>query len=81
MPRYFFNSVDGKRDDDERGTELPNHGAARVHAIQYAGDIMRSEPGVLWDGREFKVEVNGDGGTRLFTIICHAINEPASGQD
>ena len=81
MPRYFFNSVDGKRIDDDRGTELPDNGAARVHAIQYAGDVLSSEPGVLWDGHEFKVEVNGDKGIRLFTIVCHAMDEPASGQD
>ena len=80
MPRYFFNSVDGKRDDDDRGTELPDHGAARVHAIQYAGDVMSDEPGVLWDGREFKVEVTGDNGLKLFTIVCHAIDEPVSGR-
>ena len=81
MSRYFFSSVDGERVDDDRGTELPDHGAARVHAIQYAGDVMSSEPGVLWDGQEFKVEVSDDKGIKLFKILCHAIDEPASGQD
>ncbi len=81
MPRYFFSSTNGSRHDDDRGAELSGDGAARVHAIQYAGDVMSNEPGVLWDGQEFKVEVTGDKGIRLFTIVCHAVDEPASGQD
>jgi len=54
MTVYFFNAIDGGRVDDNEGSELPSDAAARVHAIQYAGDVLSSEPGVLWDGGEFK---------------------------
>ena len=81
MPRYYFSSVDDRRDDDDTGTELPDHGAAWVHAVQYVGDVIGSEPSVLWDEQAFKVEVTGDKGIRLSTIVCHAIDEPAPGQD
>jgi len=79
MARYFFSSQNGACHDDDQGTELLNHGAARVRAIKYAGDVKSDEPQVLWDGNDFKVEVSDESGARLFTVVCHAINEPASG--
>ena len=79
MARYFFSSQNGVRHDDDQGTELLDNEAARVHAIKYAGYVMSDEPSVLWDGNEFKFEVSDETGARLFTIVCHAIDEPTSG--
>ena len=79
MPRYFFNTADGHRDVDTEGLELPDHAAARIAAIRHAGAIMEHEPDVLWDGRDFRVEVTDERRLLLFTIITLAVNAPAGG--
>jgi hypothetical protein len=79
MPRYFFSTADGERDKDDEGSELPDLSAARVAAIKYAGAIMEHEPAVLWDGRDFRVEVTDEHDMLLFTIITLAVNAPAAG--
>ena len=47
MPRYHFGSVDGHREPDEEGKELPDLEAAKAHAMEYAGDVLKSDPAVL----------------------------------
>jgi hypothetical protein len=79
MPRYFFSTGGGEREVDEEGLDLRDHAAARVAAIKHAGTIMENEPDVLWDGRDFRVEVADDRGLLLFTIIALAVNAPAGG--
>jgi hypothetical protein len=79
MPRYYFHTVDGGRDRDHEGTELKDLASARVQAIKFTGDIMSDQPEVLWDGRDFRVEVTDDDDTLLFTIITLAVNAPAGG--
>ncbi|WP_120251137.1 DUF6894 family protein [Sphingobium limneticum] len=78
MPRYFFHTVDGGRDFDQEGTELPNDAAARKAAIRFAGAVMHDEPDVLWDGRDYRVEVTNETGALLFTIVMLSIDAPAS---
>lgn len=77
MPRYFFHSVDGQLDVDEEGSELPNLAAARVRAIRYAGDVLTSEPEVLWDGHEFRVQVTDEHGAVVVTIVTLAVDSSA----
>ena len=79
MPRYFFHTEDGEPHQDDSGTELAGPAAARVHAIQYAGEVMSNEPDVLWDGREFHVEVRDEHQELLFIVTCKALNAPAGG--
>lgn len=79
MARYFFNTANGKRENDDEGTELPDLAAVRRAAIQYAGAIMEHEPSVLWDGNDFRVEAIDETNTLLFTIITLAVNAPAGG--
>lgn len=76
MPRYHFHTKDGGEHRDEEGTELPNHAAARVAAIRYTGDVMSDQPDVLWDGRDFRVQVTDDAGEHLFTIVTLAVDSP-----
>lgn len=78
MPRYFFHTANGLRDRDTIGTELPDQATARYHAIKYTGDVMSDDPDVLWDGRDFRVEVTDEQGALLFTIITLAVDAPAS---
>ncbi len=77
MPRYFFHTADGSRDRDLDGTELASAAAARVEAIRYAGHVISDEPDRLLDGRDFRVEVTGEDGALLFTIITLAVDAPA----
>jgi hypothetical protein len=74
MPRYFFHTANGSVELDPDGTDLPDDGAARVHAIKFAGDVMHHEPDVLWDGSEFRVRVTDQKQQLLFTIEMKAID-------
>ena len=78
MQRFFFHTADGSRDRDETGTDLPSLHAARAHDITYAGECLTHEPSVLWEGRDFRVEVTDESGTLVFTIITLAIDAPAA---
>lgn len=80
MPRFFFHTADGERDLDQEGTELADNATARKEAIRFAGAIMHEQPEVLWDGRDYRVEVTNKAGELLFTIIMLSIDAPASGQ-
>ena len=77
MPRFFFNTADGSRDCDELGVELPNGSAARVEAIRYAGSLLADQPNMLWDGRDFRVEVVNEDQQLVCTVITLAVASPA----
>lgn len=79
MPRYFFDARNGSADHDTVGTDLKDHSAARKHGIVFAGDVMHSEPNVLWDGQDFVIEVSDEHRALLFTITAFATNAPAGG--
>jgi hypothetical protein len=76
MPRYFFDTEDGARSEDDEGMELPSRDAARVQAIRYAGMVLSGDPAILWKGDTFKVEVRNETGSRLFTVVSYAIDDP-----
>ena len=78
MPRYFFATADGTRETDHIGTQLANIAAARVEAIRYAGDVLSDQPGMLWDGEDFRVEVSDETGLVLFTVVTMAMNSSAT---
>ncbi len=79
MPRYFFDTHNGRQVCDDEGTELRDHSAVRKHAIVFAGEVMHNDPAVLWDGRNFSVEVWDESHTLLFTVRAFATNSPAGG--
>lgn len=79
MPRYFFNTADNQHKRDDEGTELEDLAAARKYAIVTAGQIMHGEPAVLWDGREFNVDVTDARGLMLFRLTAYVTNAPAAG--
>ncbi len=74
MARFFFHTVDGRRDRDTTGTELPDAVAARVAAIRYAGDLLSDQPDMLWDGSDFRVEVTDEQSKLVCTIITIAVD-------
>lgn len=77
MPRYFFHTADGSYARDTDGTELPDHRSARKEAIKYAGSVLTHDPDLLWDGRDFRVEVTDESDLVLFTVIMLAVDSPA----
>lgn len=68
MPRYFFNTSDGRKHPDEEGVDLADNAAARIYAVRYAGEVLLSEPEALARGHTLDVEVVSEGGETLFTI-------------
>lgn len=80
MGHYFFNLVDGGRERDETGLDLPDIEAARMEAVRYAGDLIRSEPGTLWAKGQWRVEVTDDRGVLICTVITLAIDAPTPEQ-
>jgi hypothetical protein len=76
MPRYFFNTIDGGRDEDHVGIELADTASARREAVRFAGAVMADQPDILWDGTRFRVDVL-DEDRRLVSIIeMRAIDPP-----
>jgi hypothetical protein len=72
MPRYFFNIEDHVRDEDDKGTELADAAQARLHAIAFAAGVLKDDPDLVWDGREFRVEVTREDGEPVVDVIVRA---------
>lgn len=76
--RYFFHLSDGSQVLDETGTELPDHAAARLHAVQAASEALQREPARL-DNEDIRIEVADETGLILFTIIVLVVTAAATG--
>ncbi len=77
MPRYFFHRMDGGFDRDNDGTDLPNLAAARSEAVVYVGQSIRDRPDLVWSSGELSVEVTGEDGRIVTTIVVRAIDSSA----
>lgn len=77
MPRYFFNLDDHHREEDLEGTELAGPEAARIAAVVYAGECLRDNPAMLWDGSRFRVEVRDQARSLLLRVSVEAENPAA----
>lgn len=75
MPRYFFHRADGSTDRDKDGTELPSLDQARKEAVVFAGETLKFKPEILWDGGEFRVEVEDTEGDLLFVLKVSAVDK------
>lgn len=78
MPHYYFNIEDHGSYRDDSGTELADNHAARIQAVQFAGEYLRDNPDLLQDARRFVVEVSDDAGTALLRVSIVA-EEPSAG--
>lgn len=76
MSRYFFNRLDGQRDPDLEGIELPSLSHARFEAVSFAADTLKEDSFSLWDGGEVRIEVVDETQTLLFTIVIKSVMEP-----
>jgi len=80
VPRFFFNQIDGKHKPDDKGLEFPSLEEARTEAVQYAGEVLRHQPDVIWQGEDFRIEVTDENQLLLFTLIVVGVDAPVSGQ-
>ena len=76
MPRYHFNCANGSREPDPDGVELADSEAAHAYAMKFAGEVLKSEPQLVWSHGQWRVEVTDDDGVLLFTVITLAIDAP-----
>ena len=74
MPRYYFHSRDGGLERDETGLDLPDATQARTEAVRYAGALMKDDPRLVWDGRDFRVQVTQEDDTPVMTLIVLAVD-------
>jgi hypothetical protein len=74
VPRYFFNRVDAKRDQDRDGVELASLEQARCEAVAFAADTLKDDAYALWDGGEVRIEVVDSTRAVVFTVVISAID-------
>lgn len=79
MPRYFFDVEDHHTEVDDIGQELSGPAEARVHAIVYAGSILRDEPDMVWDGEEFSVRVSDEDRNEVVSVYVRAVDATPGG--
>jgi hypothetical protein len=73
LPRFFFHTADGSRQRDTHGIELASEAVARREAVRVAGSLLNDEPDLLWDGREFRVEVTDQSGRLVLTVVTFSL--------
>lgn len=79
MPRYFFHSVDGGRERDRDGVELPDDVAAQGMAVAFLGEFLKDDPHQLWEQGTLRVEVTNEVGVLLWTLVTLTIDAPRPG--
>ncbi|MBX7535836.1 hypothetical protein LCM19_05805 [Qipengyuania flava] len=67
MPRYFFDLHDNFTETDDLGTELLDDPAARIAAVQFAGEVLKNEPEILEVGT-LQIDARDTEGNILFTV-------------
>ena len=77
MARYFFNELQGEFKPDDDGIECASLEDARTQAVQYAGEVLRDHPTLIWTGEEFRIEVTDEKQLLLFTVIVLGVDAPA----
>lgn len=74
MPRYYFHTLDGARDIDRLGHELPDDAAARHEAVRYAGGLLADDPTIVVGDEALRVNVTNEDGDLSCSIIILAVD-------
>ena len=74
MPRYFFDIDNHERYVDEEGTELAGADEARIQAVIFAGDYLRENPHLVWDGGHLRVAVRDQTGAILLSVAVTTVD-------
>jgi hypothetical protein len=76
--RYHFHMINGRREPDLDGMELPTLDAARAMAVLYSSHSLADDPYLLWQSGTLRVEVTDEDDKVLFTIATQAEDAPVS---
>ena len=79
MPRYIFRVHDGRETPDSENLDLPDIEAARIEAIQLAGDLLRQCATRFTPGADWRVSVMDPTGLILLTLDLALSHSAASG--
>jgi len=74
LPRFFFHIDDHIHEIDDEGQEFADAAAARVQAIIYAGELLRDDPGLVWDGQRLEVRVTDEAGMPVIAVQITAVD-------
>jgi len=77
MPRYVFNVHDGQGHREGEAMTLPDLPAARLEALRFSGEVLRTSEPSLWEGEDWRLEVTDQMGLILFTLYVMAVEAPA----
>lgn len=77
--RYYFSVTNGGFYDDREGTEFAGDQDARLAATEYAGELMRDHPEMVWENLELTVAVKDESGLERFTVKIDVENVTSAG--
>jgi hypothetical protein len=76
MPRYHFNTSDGRPACDPTGVECADLAGAKRLAVRFAGAMLPEIADEIFD-TDFRLEVTNDAGLTLFSILVVGTDAPA----
>ncbi|MFN3668451.1 MAG: DUF6894 family protein [Brevundimonas sp.] len=76
MPRFYFDITDVETRRDEEGDELEGLNAARVHAVQLSGELLKTFPDRFWSVGDWSCSVRDESGLVLFVLHFYATDAP-----
>jgi hypothetical protein len=76
--RFFFNLAGAVHDPDNEGIELQTISDARIQAAQFAGELLRDTPHIVWKGDELRVEITDENQLLLCTFVAVGVDAPAA---
>ncbi|WP_326914904.1 DUF6894 family protein [Sphingopyxis chilensis] len=74
MPRYFFHTSDGSRDQDDVGVELNDAATARREAIRYGGSLLHDNPEIVDAHGGLRIEVVDESGVFCAAVLIQAVD-------
>jgi hypothetical protein len=79
MPRYYFHTSDGARDEDDVGVVLSDAAAARREAIRYGGSLL-DDPEIIDANGGLRIEVVDEDGVFCAAVLIQAVDARQAGR-
>ncbi|MHA4835888.1 DUF6894 family protein [Sphingopyxis sp. MSC1_008] len=80
MPRYYFHTSDGARDEDDVGVVLSDAAAARREAIRYGGSLLHDDPEIIDANGGLRIEVVDEDGVFCAAVLIQAVDARQAGR-
>lgn len=77
MPLFHFNVQDGSNITDSEGSELNDIAAARLAAVEMAGELLKDHARDFLHDETWSMDVTDDAGLILFSLVMHLADAPA----